>query len=239
MSQLQGMMSSFGDNVTKINAFISTLTGTFKVQGDLATRMKTIDARLQELDQHRQQEEVSFRSQVDSLNAGCAGAFRACRLHRRDRESFKMEENRIVLQTLSSRMDTLSLTGDTADLVSPVSHFVRGLGRFNEMKYQDAIDDLRIAREMAKQQMRTPLAQYGNWDADEVQRAEDQRTERVDAISGNPRQRQLGRKKQADRGREQQDARRGGQPPVQPTFDPGRERPHAHQRRGSGIGRQP
>jgi len=170
LTHLQSMMSAFGDNVTKANAFISTLTGTLEVQGDLARRMKNLDDRLQELGQDRKREQVSFRSQVDALNAACADAFRTCLLHRRDRDAFKTEENRIALQSLSSRMDTLCVTGDTSGLVSPVSYFARALGRFNEMKYQDAINDLRNAREMAKQQLTTPLAQYGNWDTDEVQR---------------------------------------------------------------------
>lgn len=37
------------------------------------------------------------------------------------------------------------------------------------MKYQEAIQDLRFARETAKEQLKTPLAQYGNWDPNEVQ----------------------------------------------------------------------
>lgn len=170
LNHLQSMMSAFGDNAAKANAFISTLTGTLEVQGDLARRMKELDDRLQALDQDRKREQLSFRSQVDALNAACVDAFRACQLHKRDRDAFKAEENRIALQALSSRMDTLCVTGDTSGLVSPVSYFVRALGRFNEMKYQDAIDDLRNAREMAKQQLTTPLAQYGNWDNDEVQK---------------------------------------------------------------------
>lgn len=170
MQHLQGMMAAFGDNVAKINSFISTLTGTFSVQEDLATRMKKLDDRLQTLDQERKQEQVSFRSQVDTLNSACAAAFRTCGFHRRDRESFKKEENRMLLQSLCARMDTLSLTGNTTGIVSPVAHFIRGLAKFNEMKYQDAVDDIRASRDLAKQQLSTPLSQFGNWDADEVQR---------------------------------------------------------------------
>jgi tetratricopeptide (TPR) repeat protein len=170
MQHLQGMMAAFGDNVAKINSFISTLTGTFSVQEDLAARMKKLDDRLQTLDHERQQQQVSFRSQIDSLNTACADAFRTCGLHRRDREAFKKEENRILLQSLCARMDTLSLTGDTTGIVSPVAHFIRGLARFNEMKYQDAVDDIRASRDLAKQQVSSPLSQFGGWDADEVQR---------------------------------------------------------------------
>ncbi len=170
MQHLQGMMAAFGDNVAKINSFISTLTGTFSVQEDLAARMKKLDDRLQTINQERKQEQVSFRSQVDAINTASASAFRTCGLHRRDRESFKKEENRILLQSLCTRIDTLSLTGDTTGIISPVAHFIRGLARFNDMKYQEAVDDIRVSRDLAKQQLSTPLSQFGSWDADEVQR---------------------------------------------------------------------
>ena len=102
IQHIQGMMSAFGDNVSKINSFITTLTGTFSVQEDLASRMKKLDDRLQTLDQDRKQQQVSFRSQVDVPNSACADAFKTCRIHRRDRESLKKRRKPLVSSVISN-----------------------------------------------------------------------------------------------------------------------------------------
>jgi len=67
-------------------------------------------------------------------------------------------------------MDTLFITGDAEGNISPVAHRIRGISRFNEMKYEDAVGDIREARSLAKPQLNTPLSQFGGWDSDEVQR---------------------------------------------------------------------
>ncbi|MFG6100935.1 hypothetical protein U2F10_01700 [Leptothoe sp. EHU-05/26/07-4] len=170
MGEIRSMMGSFRDNIGMINSLIASLKETFNIQADITKKLQEIDQQIGSFDNYRSQEEMMYRSQVDTINTDFSKAFISCNFHKRNRELFKEEENRIQIHTFSTRLNTLELTGNLANLLSPVSSFVRGLSRFNEMNYQQAIEDLLKARNSAKAQLIAPLSQYGNWDADEIKR---------------------------------------------------------------------
>ncbi|MEW6618724.1 MAG: tetratricopeptide repeat protein [bacterium] len=166
--EMQSVMNSFRDNISTINSLISTLKQTFDFQGEIQKRLLDVDKSLKDLRVFKEKEELGYRSQVDAMNARSAQLFIESKIHTGDRESFKREENKAKIHSLSAHFDTLKTTGEITDLASPVSLFMRALGHFNEIEYEEALAVLKQARDSAKAQLSSPLSQYGTWDVDEI-----------------------------------------------------------------------
>lgn len=170
LGEMQSVMNSFRDNITTINSLISTLKQTFDFQGEINNTLARVNDQLTELQSFKESEELGYRSEVDTLNARATQLFRDCNLHIGDRISFTFEENKVKIQSLCNHFDTLKSTGNIDDYISPISLFLRALGHFNTNEYNDTAILLSKARDTAKPQLDTPLAQYGSWDVNEVKK---------------------------------------------------------------------
>jgi len=170
ISEAKGVMNSFKDNITTINSLIGSLKHAYDYQAQVSSILEDLNKRIKVVDDFKYSEEIRFRSEIDDLNNRSAQIFRDCRLDKRDRESFKHEQNRLALSSIAVDLKTLERIRDVGGLVSPVAHFLHALSRFNSMEYAEAAADLAAARDAARPQMESPLNQYARWDPDEVRK---------------------------------------------------------------------
>jgi len=169
MKDAKVMMKSVKDNIDAFNALMTMLKDTFKFQKDITDSMEKIDSQIKTLDESRKQDENSFVSRVGSLNNLAAEVFSKCQFQSRDREAFKLEDNRIALNSVTSLVTTLEQISNISGLASPVVVFLRAMSRFNSMEYEEAVSDLREARNDALAQLESPRKQqYGKWNLDET-----------------------------------------------------------------------
>ena len=168
LAEAKGVMTSFKDNITTINALIGSLKSAYDYQSQISQSLDDLNSRIKVVDDFKNTEEIRFRSEVDALNNRATTIFIDCQLNKHDRDSFKHEQNRLALASMASDLKTLERIRSVEGLISPIALFLRALSRFNSMEYSEAAIDLAASRDTARPQLDTPLSQYAKWDSDEI-----------------------------------------------------------------------
>jgi tetratricopeptide (TPR) repeat protein len=157
--EMRGLVTSFRDNINVINSLIVTLEENYRYRTEIETRMRQIDAQLLEVERFKERTEQTLQEKVALINTEAFTLF----CDHVDRQKFKTEENKGLLENFYININTLEQTEDISELLNPFCYFLRALHFFNITQYEPASFDLEKANRMGFREIAAPShSMYGD-----------------------------------------------------------------------------
>ncbi len=167
--EMRSLVGSFRDNITVINALISTLEESFRsrrqLEEQIREQIKEINEGLTTVTTFTEQSERTFKDRVNNLNSEAFSLFTT----HIDRQKFKSTENKHRLENFYLDFNTLEKLGDLSSLRNPFSNFLRGLHYFNITQYELAGLDFEVALSQGSRELARPTTGwYGDSRENEI-----------------------------------------------------------------------
>lgn len=138
--EMRGLVSSFQENIIKINSLISTLEQSYSYRKEVSKDLEEIEKGLSNLKKIKATEVNNFDKQLAALSNESFELF-----SKLNRDNFKLDENKKKLENISIQINNIERENISNKLISPFLYFMRSLNYFNKTQYSETRLDLEKA----------------------------------------------------------------------------------------------